>query len=122
MRRPETPFDVFLRENNVTAPSCGACVPPGWEPLVRALVTDMIALGWDRNLQQIKEKFGGLRFYTGTISAECHERIQKAEDESLHTCQRCGAEGKLSSTPRGWLQTVCANPECINPSSTNQSG
>lgn len=52
-------------------------------------------------VHQIKEKFGGLRFYfmMNTENTELHENIQKlidiAEDKSYDTCQITGKVGKL---------------------------
>lgn len=81
-------------------------VGPGWEKIVLSLVEDLLALGWDKHLFQIKEKFGGLRFYIGQASPEIYARIAQAEGESLKTCDECGAEGR-STDARGWIATRC---------------
>jgi hypothetical protein len=41
-------------------------VRKGWIPILDRLAEDLIALGWDRTLDQVKQKFGGLRFYIGS--------------------------------------------------------
>jgi hypothetical protein len=82
-----------------------AHVGKGWHPLVNRLIDDLFALGWDGSLHQIKEKFGGLRFYTGAISDAMRKRIHEAESESIRTCEDCGAEGKLRYG--SWIQTLC---------------
>lgn len=81
-------------------------LPEGWFALVDRLITDLKAEGFNvSQIDQIKEKFGGLRFYVGATSERCHELIRVAEDASFSVCQECGAHGR----PRGknWIRTVC---------------
>lgn len=80
-------------------------VGKGWHGLVTRLVEDLFALGWDGTLLQIKEKFGGLRFYIGASSDAINERIIEAEHESYRTCEGCGAPGTASNT--GWITVQC---------------
>lgn len=80
-------------------------VGEGWRPLVLKLIEDLFILGWNGNLQQIKEKFGGLRFYIGIASDEVHERIRLAEKESYQICDVCGKPGKPRTD--GWVRTLC---------------
>ena len=82
-----------------------AGVGKGWHPLVSELIDDLFKVGWDGSLHQIKEKFGGLRFYIGGGSKEIHDRITKAENESYKTCEVCGDPGKQSGG--GWIRTLC---------------
>ncbi|GAA5007399.1 hypothetical protein FNZ56_04145 [Pseudoluteimonas lycopersici] len=56
---------------------------------------------------QIKEKFGGLRFYIGQASASQHALIRFAEGLSYRTCETCGAVGELYKTKRNWFTTKC---------------
>jgi ribosomal protein L3 len=56
---------------------------------------------------QVKEKFGGLRFYIGTGTPEIWNRISQAETESEETCQTCGKPGKISTWDRWWLLCFC---------------
>ena len=79
----------------------------GWEKLLDKLYDDLVALGWDTELHQVKEKFGGLRFYIGYGSEEVYKRIRQAEKESEETCIRCGSPGKLRTEGRGWILTLC---------------
>lgn len=64
--------------------------------------------GWPR-IAQIKDKFGGLRFYVrGPLSDDLRAQILQAENiESLRTCECCGVPGKLR-TGR-WRYTYCDN-------------
>lgn len=54
---------------------------------------------------QVKEKFGGLRFYTNLTSDAISDAINDAEHESLKTCEECGKPGKPNRG--GWIQTRC---------------
>ena len=58
---------------------------------------------------QVKEKFGGLRFYLdGTTEEnwkEAHKLTNEAEMLSLKTCENCGEPGKRRSG--GWIRTLC---------------
>lgn len=82
-----------------------ASVGDGWADLLDRLITKLLALGWDREVHQIKEKFGGLRFYIGVGSDEVFDALDEAEAESFRICERCGKPG----APRtgGWIQTLC---------------
>ena len=55
---------------------------------------------------QIKEKFGGLRFYITYAPKEVHDMIHKAEDDSLTICEKCGKSGILRNDFHWWL-TLC---------------
>lgn len=80
-------------------------VGAGWNVLVKELIAELFELGWDGKLYQIKEKFGGLRFYIGEGSDEIHEAISAAEDRSYLTCERTGEPGERRSL-RGWLKVL----------------
>jgi peptidyl-tRNA hydrolase len=56
---------------------------------------------------QIKEKFGTLRFYYHGGDNTIHGMVQMAESISTFTCEKCGASGKLRGA--GWLYTACDN-------------
>jgi hypothetical protein len=74
--------------------------------LVNQLLDDLLELGWDGVVYQVKEKFGGLRFYIGAGSDEIHERVQQAEDESYSVCEVTGKPGELRSDLY-WMHTLC---------------
>lgn len=80
-------------------------VGSGWGPLMDKLVEDITKLGWDGQIAQVKEKFGGLRFYVGHASDAIFERIAKAEKASYEICEECGMSGVLRRG--GWLKTLC---------------
>ena len=80
-------------------------VGPGWHNLIRELVVDLVNLGWDQHLLQLKEKYGGLRFYIGSGSDEIYTRINKAEHDSVTICEQCGSPGEQRGG--GWIFTRC---------------
>lgn len=84
-------------------------VGEGWVPILDRLATDLAALGWDQQCDQIKEKFGTLRFYIPSGNQKLLERIAQAEDETAETCENCGAPGKIRGKDSGryWVKTFC---------------
>lgn len=54
---------------------------------------------------QVKEKFGGLRFYVENATDAQYAVISFAESLSYHMCDVCGAKGKPNS--EGWIKTRC---------------
>ena len=78
-------------------------VGPGWHHIIRRLYQnkpDGVIV------QQVKEKFGTLSFYTGPAPEEYHQMIREAENESAKICETCGNPGTLTSI-RGWMRTIC---------------
>lgn len=55
---------------------------------------------------QVKEKFGGLRFYIEPHNKELTKIIHRYEELSFHTCMACGKAGSLRKN-RGWWTTSC---------------
>lgn len=84
--------------------SCG----DGWLQLVHDLIEELIEAGWDKQIYQIKEKFGTLRFYIATGSNEIWEIIEKYEQLSEKTCENCGSEEDVTTTNEGWVRTLCS--------------
>lgn len=56
---------------------------------------------------QVKEKFGGLRFYVESANARQMAMIDIAEALSLRVCDVCGSPGTLGESTTGWLSTRC---------------
>jgi hypothetical protein len=81
-------------------------VGAGWNMIVQELIAELFDLGWDSKLHQIKEKFGGLRFYIGVGSDAIHDAIQAAEDWSYRTCEVTGEPGELRDD-LGWMRVLC---------------
>ena len=65
--------------------------------------------GWQRAHQleaaQVKEKFGGLRFYADGGDDFTSGAIALAEALSFRTCETCGAPGRPQQG--GWIRTLC---------------
>ena len=87
-------------------------VGEGWHPIIRTLEEILNVLDPDYELQQVKEKFGGLRYYAQLSSPalvglfeQFHAAIDDAEQESLRTCEMCGNPG--SQRGGGWIKTLC---------------
>ena len=57
---------------------------------------------------QMKEKFGGLRFYTNGHDNVVEGMITMAEYICDHTCDQCGSEEDLGTTS-GWITIKCRN-------------
>ena len=83
----------------------------GWYDLIAKLLDDITAISKDFKIMQIKEKFGGLRFYIvapgSVLKANLiKEKIYIAEDLSLKTCEVCGEPGEPRRV-NGWIRTLC---------------
>lgn len=88
-------------------------VRPGWYQLVLDLDRDLAAVAPNYELHQVKQKFGGLRYYVGEIQEGAWDRVAEivrtAEDRSLRTCEECGIEDETVATGgRSWIETLCA--------------
>lgn len=104
--------------------SCGL----GWKKIVFGLVNELDAI-WDGfegrkgkdnwGILQVKEKFGGLRFYVGYVDDDSEDAkarreqssdaIRAAEEVAWKTCERCGKPGH--TTGKGYIATVCSECE-----------
>ena len=80
-------------------------IGPGWYGIVKDLIEKSIAAGWDRQICQVKEKFGGLRFYINGASEEVWALIREAEEKSYEVCEECGEPGEMRHG--GWIGTLC---------------
>jgi len=99
----------FEREDALYA-SC----PSGWLPLVIELDAKLAELAPTYTVQQIKEKFAGLRYYVeiplygdGSARNKAYDLISEYEERSYRICDMCGStEGKEHSIG-GWMRTLC---------------
>lgn len=83
-------------------------LPEGWASLVAELDAKLTEINPDYRLDQVKEKFGGLRYYfESDVEFERMQTIvREAEERSYTVCQVCGAPGKCASRPY-WYSTLC---------------
>jgi hypothetical protein len=58
---------------------------------------------------QVKEKYGGLRFYVYGATDEHYALIRFAESMSYRTCEVCGDRGR--SNGWGWIRVRCKKHE-----------
>lgn len=96
----KTEFDNFLAPLGLTWEFTGDpvtdcsefAIGPGWYDATTRLITDLIALGWNKKLAQVKVKFGHGRFYIGQMNCTMHDRIVEWEAECGDTCDKCGSK------------------------------
>lgn len=90
----------------------------GWYQLVLDLDHDLAELDPHYELHQVKEKFGGLRYYAEMssegweVSTEDQRKlfnqlISDAESLSYRTCETCGAPGQVRQSGNYWVFTAC---------------
>ncbi len=91
----------------------GLDVGDGWADIVERLAATLDAIRLDSEpdlrAEQTKQKFGVLTVYTWDVYDSDHpaiKAIRAAGDESVHTCEFCGATGKTHRLS-GWLSTLC---------------
>lgn len=91
------------------------CMPEGWRKafgiqMMEELRKDLIKHNYLNNFRivEIKEKYGGLRFYTGSVPKDSNvfEIISKYENLSLHKCMICGRDAETTCDGY-WLETIC---------------
>ena len=90
--------DVIINESYLECSS-------GWYKLIAELIEDLIKLGWNKEVAQVKEKFGTLNFYINEGSDEIFDRIVKAQKDSATICEFTGKPGKLR-TELSWIKTL----------------
>jgi hypothetical protein len=118
-----TDFSYMFREKDSEATSkwpiaWGIECNSGWYPLIYQLCKD-IQTHLDKNPQlketfavhQVKEKFGGLRFYVSEYDDTISKLINIAESESEKTCEICGKPGIIVTINGRLLKCVC--PDCL---------
>ena len=82
----------------------------GWFDLIYNLTKTVSKLVKEKGIKdfeivQIKEKFGGLRYYTNFYTESIGKLIRDAEEKSYKICEVCGKPGKLRKV--SWYRTLC---------------
>lgn len=78
----------------------------GWDSIIIKLDEELAKIDPNYEVHQVKEKFGGLRYYCSLDAhPEASQRIREAEKEASVTCEDCGALGTLRTG--GWMRTLC---------------
>lgn len=128
MMRDMEEYDAFeqrLKEKYpkmFSRPYGGVAVGAGWWPIIESLCANIQHYAdWQNKnhekhpvvpqvvVSQIKEKFGGLRFYYDGGDDEISGMVRMAESWADHSCEECGAPGK--SRNGGWIKTLCDKHE-----------
>lgn len=100
------PFELFGIECNI-----------GWKKLLKPLFDYITDYNNGKNEEekikvlQVKEKFGGLRFYTNFGTKELYDMIDEAEEKSYNICELCGSENEVGMRENEWFTTTCL--ECV---------
>ena len=127
----EKEYDEFVARleskypERFSQPYGGIAIGPGWWPIIEALC-DQIHHHvkfkneqrdrWNRGdgcppvvVSQIKEKFGGLRFYYDGGDSAIAGMVTMAESWAARSCEECGKPGKRREG--GWIRTLCDEHE-----------
>jgi hypothetical protein len=90
----------------------GFSIDQGWWPILSDLC-EKISGYLDENPQvspvivvQVKEKYGGLRFYYDGGDTIVDDLVRAAEEATVRTCEVCGKPGEIQSIG-GWLKCLC---------------
>lgn len=91
--------------------------PAGWHKLVTELLDALLDVPGFKleHIQQIKEKFGGLRVYDSadlhsSSRARVDELVRKAEARAERTCQDCSVDAPGAvrmHTINHWMRSMC---------------
>lgn len=135
----EDQYDEFVKELEAKYPEMfanpygGVAVGPGWWPIIQSLCAQIDSYTkWRNNtreallkhnpynhpipdevpqvvITQIKEKFGGLRFYYDGGDGFIRGLETMAEVWASYTCEECGKPGDRRDG--GWIRTLCDEHE-----------
>ena len=127
----EEKYDAFVAQLEAKYPEMfsepygGVAVGEGWWPIIEALCAQIDShTKWNNEqfakyrrgekcpqvkVAQIKEKFGGLRFYYDGGDQTVRGMVRMAESWAARTCEECGKPG--TSRSGGWVRTLCEEHE-----------
>lgn len=89
----------------------GFAIGKGWRQLIFNLSDDIDTYCFCYDVKyptilQVKEKFGGLRFYIGGGDEYINGLVSKAEKASFEICEYCGSRDDVKQTGN-WIKTLC---------------
>jgi len=91
---------------------CGLAIGDGWYFILDTLCMSLQS-DTDNNRApqvravQIKEKFGGLRFYVDGGNEKQYGMIWLAEAMAGRTCEKCGTTKDVKRRGKSWVKTLC---------------
>lgn len=87
----------------------GFDLPEGWVDLVYRCHCELLEEAPDYKLTQVKEKFGGLRFYYEGAPKDSNARdiVSFYERMSYRVCDKCGTTKDVSTGGGGWVRSLC---------------
>lgn len=93
-----------------TAMCWGFSCEDGWFMILWNLSKELesinnLNLGYTIEATQVKEKYGGLRFYVSGYNDAVSTLINRAEHQSYRTCEICGSPGRLNDG--SWKMVRC---------------
>lgn len=105
---------IFMNRSLSITDSCmgwGLDVPDSWYKLLDKLCSKIQKLVDSTEVDQVhadqvKEKFGTLRFYVDNYNPRIDFIIDEAERESSETCACCGSKDKVKAS-KGWIAYLC---------------
>ena len=106
----EVGFPKQIQDRVEAGMGCGSSIGIGWLPMVVELDESLAKIDPDYKIDQIKEKFGGLRFYISSDAnrmREMYDLIDIAEGKSFETCEMCGAAAERINNENGWMVVRC---------------
>ena len=112
---PTNDFDGYLPDNYDYEFTWLDDMPDGWriafgDEMVDRINQELIRCDFkDYKLCQIKEKFGGLRWYDygAPLDSKINDIIREYEDLSFRVCIDCGKPSKYMTL--GWTVPLCAD-------------
>ena len=102
--------EIFRDKDKTPQETCmcwGICVGSGWFNILHDLCTKIMEVAPETIAIQVKEKFGGLRFYYWPHSEAVDKLVSEAEAEALSTCEYCGTNTDVTTEGPGWVKTLC---------------
>ncbi len=87
--------DEFLTSRGIEPVPCGFYVGAGWQQVVEDALDRMIAVGWNKELDQVKSKFCSLRIYIGKASDDVFAIIDETTALCDTMCEECGKPHEL---------------------------
>jgi hypothetical protein len=107
-------YAQYYLDKTQTCMCWGFDVDDGWFKLIDDVSKKITKLDNDGKItvSQVKEKFGGLRFYydgqakNDIIADKIRKIVNDAENKSFHICEFCGKKGKLRED-LPWVKTLC---------------